>query len=296
MPRIACIILNYNDYKTTEILVNHIKDYNSIDNIIIVDNCSTNDSFDRLQKYNSNKIKIIKTPMNNGYGAGNNFGLLYSRDQLGCDIAIIANPDVLFSELFVSECAEFIVNNSDVAIATGVMLNADNNIVQENVWKLPSAFMEVVDASSILKRLLSSSKYESNELLSNSNYEYVDVVSGSLFVVDSSKFIEVGLFDEDIFLYGEEDIIAIKMKKFGYYSVRLKSINYNHFHSTSINTEFKKMFSRRKLMVKSKKIILRKYYSLTKWKLFLLLLLLDLSLAEAAVIEMFKKVILKENK
>ena len=34
------VVLNYNDYKTTIKLIENIKNYNSIDVIVIVDNCS----------------------------------------------------------------------------------------------------------------------------------------------------------------------------------------------------------------------------------------------------------------
>ncbi len=286
--KVACIIVNYNDFKTTEILVNHISNYQTIDNIIIVDNCSTNESFKRLSKFESDKIKVLRANMNNGYGAGNNIGLLYSKEKLNCDYAIIANPDVLFSENFVLKCVDFLVYTPDVGIVTGVMLNGNSEVEQQNVWSLPSACWEVFDASSILKRLFSFSKQVRTNVLVDSELEYVDVVSGSLFVLDINKFLEIGLFDEEVFLYGEENIIAIKMKRFKYKSVRILSINYNHFHSTSITKEYSKMFSRRKLMVRSKKIILRKYHKLKKWKLIILQLLLDLTLIEAALIEIIR--------
>lgn len=70
------IVLNYNDAETTLKYVKHIVSYDLLNKIIIVDNCSTDDSWCRLlQSFASNKIDIVRTDHNGGYGYGNNFGL-----------------------------------------------------------------------------------------------------------------------------------------------------------------------------------------------------------------------------
>ena len=95
---VACVILNYNDASTTINLVQSIKDYALLNYIVVVDNCSTDDSLERLQGYKNEKIHIIKSEKNGGYGAGNNVGLRYSSEILDADYSIVANPDVLFDE------------------------------------------------------------------------------------------------------------------------------------------------------------------------------------------------------
>lgn len=42
---IGCVVLNYNDYKTTTDFVLRVKEMKSIDLIVVVDNYSTDDSF-----------------------------------------------------------------------------------------------------------------------------------------------------------------------------------------------------------------------------------------------------------
>ena len=44
--RIGCVILNYNDSETTIKLLSHISGFDSLDEIIVVDNKSTDDSSD----------------------------------------------------------------------------------------------------------------------------------------------------------------------------------------------------------------------------------------------------------
>jgi len=46
---VTCLILNYNDPVTTESLVHSIHDFQSLQHILIVDNCSTDGSYERLK-------------------------------------------------------------------------------------------------------------------------------------------------------------------------------------------------------------------------------------------------------
>ena len=57
----AIIILNYNDFTTTKEMIEQIKDYKILNHIIIVDNCSTDDSYNILKKEEKNNIEVIKT-------------------------------------------------------------------------------------------------------------------------------------------------------------------------------------------------------------------------------------------
>ena len=72
----SCVILNYNDAQTVIEQVKRIYQYSSLDYIVVVDNCSTDNSWEELQalKEKSEKISLIQTEKNGGYGAGNNAG------------------------------------------------------------------------------------------------------------------------------------------------------------------------------------------------------------------------------
>ena len=68
------LIINYNDYQTTEKILDNVKDYKILDKIIVVDNNSTDDSFKKLSNFKSKKLIVIKNSQNKGYGSGINFG------------------------------------------------------------------------------------------------------------------------------------------------------------------------------------------------------------------------------
>uniref|UniRef100_UPI0006D0DB42 glycosyltransferase n=1 Tax=Clostridium sp. NkU-1 TaxID=1095009 RepID=UPI0006D0DB42 len=95
---ISCIILNYNDAETTISLVNSLVNYEILDSIVIVDNCSTDDSASRLQAIEAGKVHFISSEKNGGYGYGNNQGIRYAYGNLHATHVLIANPDVKVTE------------------------------------------------------------------------------------------------------------------------------------------------------------------------------------------------------
>ena len=63
----SCMILNYNDAKIVKKLVTEIENYPVFNHIVVVDNCSTDDSYADLQSLVSEKVTVIKTDKNGGY-------------------------------------------------------------------------------------------------------------------------------------------------------------------------------------------------------------------------------------
>jgi GT2 family glycosyltransferase len=53
-------------------------------------------------------------------------------------------------------------------------------------------------------------------------------------MIKLKKFIELGLFDERTFLYGEENILSYKIKNIGNSNFLLKDYSYYHYESKTI--------------------------------------------------------------
>ena len=91
---IGFLIINYNDAETTKKLINNVKNYSCIDLIVVVDNNSTDQSYDILKSYESDKITILRRVDGREFGAGINFGLRYL-ENLGVNYTFISNSDIL---------------------------------------------------------------------------------------------------------------------------------------------------------------------------------------------------------
>lgn len=227
------VILNYNDYNTTSDYLELIGNYKCLDYIIVVDNNSTDNSYQKLLKYNNKKIKVLKSDKNGGYGYGNNIGIKYAIKKYGkCNI-IISNPDIVVKDEVIEELSKVLNSNDHIAIAAPVV--KENGKLNRG-WKLSSGGKEL---------LLSLPKIGTNfrdkivgykySYYNNNELSKVDVVSGCFFMIKSEVFKKIGLFDEHLFLYYEENVIAKKIKDLGYISVVVNNCNIIHNHSVSID-------------------------------------------------------------
>lgn len=269
------IILNYNDYKTTIKLIQSIKDYKSIDLIVIVDNCSTDNSYQKLHEYINDKIILIKSDKNGGYAYGNNFGIRYLIENYGCDTIFISNPDVEFEEDLVIEIKNQFKNNSKYSVLSGVMHDINGELVKAPYWNIPSYTYDLLDYFFIGRRI------NRKEFIVDYKQDImeVEVIPGSFLAVKSNVIKDVGYYDESTFLYCEENILARKLKDKGYKSGIITGISYKHIHSVSIKKTYKKIDTI-KIFYTSKLYYNKEYNKIGKFREMVLRIAAKISLLE----------------
>ncbi|WP_294363681.1 glycosyltransferase family 2 protein [uncultured Clostridium sp.] len=256
MSRIDLIVLNYNDYKTTSKFLEKIKDYKTIDHIVVVDNNSSDDSYELLLKYKSDKIHVIKSEKNGGYSYGNNYGIKYAMKEFNTEYIIISNPDVFFEEKVVDDMKKMYDKEERVAIVAPTMLI--NGELKWTSWKLPKFKDDLISLSDMLKRWLGDKTLYPKEHF-NGEYSFVDVLPGSLFMIPANVMKKIGFFDEDVFLYCEEKMLSKRLLDRGYKNIILNNITYDHQHSVSIGKNINNSIKIYKLMADSTYIYNVKY-------------------------------------
>jgi GT2 family glycosyltransferase len=285
--KVACVILNYNDYKTTIQLIDSISAFQSIDFIIIVDNNSTDNSVDMLSEYIGEKIYLVKTNKNGGYGYGNNIGVLYAKNKLGCTHVIISNPDVIFSDKCVQKMKE-VMRNYACACAAPVPFSIAFKEQIFKAWKLPTALQELLLSSTVFSILFSNLIFYGEKDF-RQDISVVDVVAGSLLILNIDDFIEAGMYDDELFLYMEETVLGLRLKNKGYKTLLINSENYIHLHSVSINKSFPNAIQKKQMSLVSKKKLLIKYHRMNNAKLFIASIFLMITLVEEIFIQVIKK-------
>ena len=251
--KISCVILNYNDAPTTINLLECIKDYSILDFIVVVDNCSTDDSWEKLLEYKSEKIHVIKTEKNGGYGAGNNVGLRYSSKLLNVDYSIIANPDVLFSEDCICKFLLSFQEDSSVAVVSARQSNSP-----DCAWKDCSTVQYILATSLFFEVWLKIRSYPPSYFKGRNSLP-VFAVPGSLLMVDLKKMLKYGMYDEKFFLYYEEPILAQKLADAGLKTALRLDCSYIHNHHVSISKTYNRWSQQHAILLKSAELFLRKY-------------------------------------
>jgi len=231
------VILNYNDYETTIKLVNNIKNYNIIDEIVIVDNNSTDSSFEHLKLLINEKITVLKNSSNKGYSSGNNLGCKYLIEKYAkCNI-FISNPDIIIkAEKTLIDLLETF--KLDVGVVSPLIL--ENNTYNRG-WKLPTPFIDVLMNIPLIHNKVRKNKLLYSEEHYNKDIVDVEVVSGCFFLIRSDVLKKVNFFDENVFLYYEENILGKKLKDLNIRSVVNTKIEVIHNHSISIDKNVKKL-------------------------------------------------------
>ena len=219
MKKIAVIIVTYNSELHIYDCLDSIFKYNDIGDaleIIVVDNCSKGYEAmaSSLSSMYGNKIELIQNTKNGGYGQGNNVGIRVASAPL----IMIMNPDVRLCEPVFEMVNSVFEDKSDVLMYSLTQRNEQGVIGRSTSW----TFRVHPYIAEPLRFLLGKL---------NVYWQKYMYFSGACFFVRKSAFEAVGLFDEHIFMYNEEDDIHGRlMKQKGARIIYDKKHSYIHLH------------------------------------------------------------------
>ena len=274
--KIGCVILNYNDSTTTISLLNKIKSFHLLNRIIVVDNCSKDNSYQALKEFEDSKIKVIQSTRNGGYGYGNNLGIKYLKEIDEPDFILIAHPDVQFTENVINQMIEN--TSDDVALIAPLTLDMSGNVQLPVAWKVPRLKDFFLFSSIVLNKLFKPMSYTKDYF--QKDICEVGCVQGSFFMINA-KNIGDRIYDENIFLYFEESCLGKMFQDRGLKTILLTNVTYIHAHSASINKTIKSEVNKRRIMLDSFLQYFKDYYHYP-----------DIVIK---IMNLFKKIILVEN-
>lgn len=188
--------------------------------IVIVDNCSEDTTMkvseELKEKYEN--IKIIGKRENVGLGRGLNIGI----SAINCDYVLVTNPDI-------------IVQGGDFPSFLEMMVDGRVGIVvpgRTNTDLLPCDFgipFQLKDCSA------STESYKGKERTFQ-----IPIFHGDFFLLRKSAWENVGGFDEDIFLYDEEETLSLKMRDRGYFILYFDNYKVTHTEMKSVKSQLAK--------------------------------------------------------
>ena len=261
MKKFAFLILHYITINDT------IKTVESIDNldyqnkeIIIVDNGSSNNSGEQLEKLYAgrNDIHMIISKNNLGFSNGNNLGFQYIKDNLNVDFIVMINNDVYmiqenFCQLITKEYikSKFDVLGPRIIMNNNTICTYYDKIKTYNEYKIDKLDLQLLYFfNKIYLRPIFSLylmiKYRIKKIDNiNTSIRKEDVMLNGCCLIFSKKYIEnFNALDDRTFLYYEEALLYLRIKKYN-----LKSV-YNPlllvFHNEHSSTNSLKVNKRKK--------------------------------------------------
>ena len=291
---IGMVILNYNDWVTVYEYLKLVTNYNVIDKIVVVDNCSTDDSWNKFQKLQYNNVTYVKSKTNNGYSAGNNVGIRYLLDTYkNLDKIIISNPDINITQEDLIQIINAV--NDTYVITTGLVYNSNKSetcvsLASNWGWKVPlykdmlcNCFLSTYKIS---RNLLKKGIYYNIDNYNNSKYIDVEAVPGCFFVISKDFIEKINLFDEITFLFGEENILGFQVKE---RNKKIRIINNTkilHKQSTSINKSIKRNQIKNRYLLDSYDLYMKEYLHCNKFEIVLYHVIFQIGLIEKKILTM----------
>lgn len=283
MSKVGMVILNYNDYDTTRKYIDKIKNFKVLNHIVIVDNNSTDNSYDKLINLKDNKISVIKTDKNKGYAYGNNVGIKFLNSHSKVDYIIISNPDIILEEKDITRLKSDLDDNKDIALVAPVIKQLGEEI---KGWRLPTLKNEILQNINYYQRKAKKELFYNAEKYKN-KLTKVDVVSGCFFMIRSDIMNMIGNFDESTFLYYEENIIAYKLKTINKKTCIDNNVKITHDLSVSVDKSFNSI-KKYKILKDSQKYYVKYYLKSNIFGIMLLRLTYYISLGVSYIICFFK--------
>ncbi len=172
--------------------------------IIVVDNNSPDDSC-QMVKAQFPGVILIENKNNDGFSKGNNLGVAHAKGEYIC----ILNPDTVVSEDTFSKLLQFIKQQENPGIVGCRLIDGTGHFLPESKRNIPKPKVA-------LKKLLGNPyDYYSNQV-DEFGIGEVPVFVGAFMLMEKSVYNEVGGFDEDYFMYGEDVDTSYKVLKAGY--------------------------------------------------------------------------------
>ena len=220
---VSIIIVNYNSIDLTIDCVNSIFQQTADVEfeIVIVDNASKNKEAERLQEKFENRVKMIDAKTNLGFGKANNLGTKYAEG----DYVFFLNPDTVLMNNAVKILWEEMKNNPDMGCIGGNLYTPERMPCPSFCLKFDDLCTEKRYAS-WRYLMLSKAKqklYRKHPALQIRRKDFNDTnqkieaayIFGADMMMKKKFFEQLKGFDEDFFMYAEEEELSWRIKKRG---------------------------------------------------------------------------------
>lgn len=180
--------------------------------VIVVDNGSTDDSV-AMVKQDFPQVVLIENQENRGFAAANNQGMAIAKGRY----VLLLNSDTVVLGNAVIKTVVFSDSHPKAGIVGCQVLNPDK-FLQPTCFMFPSV-LNMFLSSSYLYKLFPRTKFFGRELMSwwnRDDVREVDAVTGCFMMVRREAIEQVGLMDEQFFMYGEETDWCYRFKKAGW--------------------------------------------------------------------------------
>lgn len=200
--KLSIIIVDYNSSQLIVDCLNSIKRHQPSFSfeIIIVDNNSGKNHLDDYEKILP-EVKTYRLDENKGYGSANNYGAEFATGEY----LLLLNPDTLIVDDSISKLLEFHESQPKLGALTCLLYGKDGRTLQKAFF---GKFQSLLG--------LTIRRYNFQKVDLSEEFMPTDIVTGACLMIRKSLFEKLGGFDENFFMYLEDDDLCMRLAKLGF--------------------------------------------------------------------------------
>lgn len=247
--KLAVVTVNYNNSRYTVDYVHNILKLciNFNVEIVVVDNHSIETEYTILQELeNVKNVHLVYSQSNIGYFKGLNLGLMTLQEGLDkFKYTIVGNNDLKYYDGFFDELAKIKVAEDIFVLAPDIITidgyhqnpHVRSRLGKLGLLKLKIYFSNYYVGTSLHLITEFFRRKIINKLRNNSNYspdkEFIYMGIGALYILTDSFFHKFKKLDDNVFLYGEEALLANQIASVNGKILYVPELKVLHFESIS---------------------------------------------------------------
>lgn len=231
-PSVFIVVLNYRNYEDTIECVCSIDriEYRNYQ-VVIVDNDSGGESEDRLRSTFPHH-RVVQSGENRGFSAGNNVGIRIAIEERA-DYVLVLNNDTIVEPNFLSILVGHAEQDASAGMLSPQMVDPNGRFEATCARRRPSLLQLFWnDGVWRLGRHARRIPFEGGYSLERPTE--VEMISGSCMLLRCSLIEEMGLLDEETFLYKEEFILCEKLRATSFRTILVPAARVVHKGGRSV--------------------------------------------------------------
>ena len=204
--KLSVVIVSYNVRELlTACIDSVVKAAEGIDTeVFVVDNKSVDDTIEVISR-DYPWVHLINNKENLGFSKANNIAIRQAEGEY----VLLLNPDTVVAEWTLRGAIEVMDQHPEAGGAGVRMHNADGTLAPESRRAVPTPMVAA-------RKMLGFTKRYYMSYLSWNEPGQIEVISGAFMLLRRKAIDQVGMLDEDFFMYGEDIDLSYRLLKGGW--------------------------------------------------------------------------------
>lgn len=228
MTTLAAIVVTFNRVEQLQITLARLLD-SSADNIIVIDNASTDGTADWLAAQSDPRLHLQRLPDNQGGASGFEAGMAYARDHIDPDWVVLMDDDARPAPgaltRFRSETSSL---DTDVGAVAAAVFYPDGRLCEMNRPSRNPFWNLRLFVKTLFTGTRNGFHVPDAAFAPDAPTLPIDVASFVGYFVSRAAIAKTGLPEGGLFIYGDDVLYSLRLRRAGFGLTMLPAVQFEH--------------------------------------------------------------------